>query len=149
MRSGSMFRMLAVWMSVSIAPLYATVGVPPSGDMSSPRPTPVFDGGPFSTPETTALSFFHAAAAKDPGMLAKCFSQKAEKELQDIVKQRLTDEQLEDLRISFEEAAITSVEPADDPSRATVHIQYRKRGAEVEEHLEMVKEGDEWKILGF
>lgn len=94
-------------------------------------------------------TFFAAAAAKDAGLLSKCFSSNAPGEFQAIVNRSLAEEDLEEIKACFGNGRITGCDLAAAPTRAVVHILFQRRGSEAEEHLDMVKEGDEWKLLDF
>lgn len=111
--------------------------------------TAAAEEGPFATAEATVRSFFKAAEKKDRGMLAKCFSPTAPEEFQGIVKQTLSDAELEDLKSSFGQGKITGSDPQPGGAEVTVHIQYLRNSRPATEHLSVVREGDEWKIRDF
>ncbi len=106
------------------------------------------EGGPFSTPEATVKSFFQAAAKRDGGMMAKCFSENAPKEFQPILKHELTEEMLDELKGQFGDAEVLSSEVSE--GKAEVQVRYRVPGGDWrEDTIEMIQDQGEWKILDF
>jgi hypothetical protein len=106
--------------------------------------------GPFATPEATVKTFLAAAAAKDPGMLAKCFAENAEEEFAAIREQKLAAKDLEEIAAMFGAGRVLSAATAGDGKSATVRIAMRRGGEESEEEISLAPdEHGEWKIVGF
>ncbi len=104
---------------------------------------------PDSTPEAAVLQFFAGAAAKDVVLLRKSIAASAPEELLEITRLTPGDPALDDLQASFGNGRVTGSERSRDPDRATVHILFMRGGREAEEHMQMVREGGQWKIQDF
>jgi hypothetical protein len=110
---------------------------------------PVAGIGLFGTPEATVRTFFAACAAKDGGLVGKCFAKCAAGEFKPLVENKATPEMLAELAAMFGAGRVTGVEMAEDGKSAAVAIAYARGGEEAEERLEMTLEDGEWKIVDF
>jgi hypothetical protein len=100
-------------------------------------------GQDLSTPEATVKTLIAASEAKDKDNLSACFSKNAAGEFQSIVNKTLTDKQLNELKIFFTGAIITSSHL--EGNNAVVSLKLNSR----EENIALAKEGEQWLILDF
>ncbi len=110
---------------------------------------PVAGIGPFGTPEATVRTFFAACAAKDGGLVGKCFAAGAAEEFRPLVENKATPEMLSELADMFGAGRVTGVEMGEDGRTAAVAIACSRGGEESEESLTMGLEDGEWKIVDF
>lgn len=111
---------------------------------------PVSGVGPFGTPEATARAFLAAAAARDAGMVGKCFSSGAADEFRALAEGRAGAEELEELAAMFGGGRVLGVAMGEDGKSALVRIACRRGGAAAEESFEMLLDEErEWRIADF
>lgn len=104
------------------------------------------NGSGFSTPDAAVTTFFEAAETKDVEVLSVCFSKNSDGEFRSLVEKTTSDEMLDELRDMFQGATITSTDASDQEAVVEVALPNFDRG---EETLNLVKEGDAWRIRGF
>jgi len=110
---------------------------------------PVTSVGPFGTPEATVRSFLAACAAKDAGMVGKCFAASCDREFAPFRDVHAPPEAFAEFAATFASAKVRGVELAEDGRTAVVEIDFRRGDAEATERLEMVLDDAEWKIVAF
>lgn len=102
----------------------------------------------WGSPEATAKTFIDAAVKKDADLLSKSFSAKSEGEFKPLAEKTATQEQLDELKTMFDGASVTGTEISADGTQASVDVDLPK-SARKKETLNLLKEGEAWKIQGF
>lgn len=119
---------------------------------ATPSPSPVvaptvitenpFASG-FATPKAAVQTFIAAALVKDADTLSKCFATNCEAEFKPLQSKTAPQKDLDDLSAMFQNAVIQKDESSGNKASVSVKLQSR------DEEIELVKLGDEWKIVGF
>ena len=117
---------------------------------SAPEPEPSEQPEPldFSTPEATVNTFITAGAAKDVDALSMCFSMTVEKEFAGFAAKEATEEDLRLLAEMMSTASVVQTSMKAGGTSAAVEIKMNWEGR-TEETINVVKEGEDWKIQGF
>jgi hypothetical protein len=104
------------------------------------------DAGSFGSPEDAVKSFISAANAKDAEALSKCFSSTCQGEFKKLLNKTASAEDLAELAEMFKGASVGEAKTEGNSSKVEVKLPEHPRGSE---KLDVVKEGDAWKIQGF
>ena len=105
-------------------------------------------GSTASTPDRAVKAFIAGAVKKDVKALGKMFSSNCEREFKKIVDGSVSDKDMDGLAKMFKGATITGATTKVAAGTASVEVKLpgHPRGKET---LNLVKEGDAWKIVGF
>lgn len=101
----------------------------------------------FSTAEAAARTFIMAAGAENLDILCQCFSKDCEGEFKAIQTKTVKGESLHELGQMFTGATVTGARAGDAPDRMVVDV--KLESDRKKESLNMVKEGETWKVVGF
>ncbi len=102
----------------------------------------------FSTAEAAAKTFIAAAGAENLDILSQCFSKSCEGEFKMIQNKTAKGESLHELGQMFTGATVTGTRAGDGPNSMIVDVKL-VGGSRNKESLNMVKEGETWKVVGF
>ena len=102
----------------------------------------------WSTPDHATKTFFRACEEMDLDVLAECFSTNSEREFKPLRDKTANDAMLEDLRDMFTGAEILDVDIFEDGKSCAVKVKLNWSGRK-SETLNLVREGDAWRIRGF
>ncbi len=98
------------------------------------------------TPAAAAETFIRAAENEDADGLARCLAEDAEGEFRPLAEGSASAEMLGELADMFEGASVEDTETSDGTASVEVKLPNHPRGRET---LNLVKEGESWRVRGF
>ncbi len=100
----------------------------------------------FETPRAAAETFLRAAEDGDAELLRQCMARDAEGEFRPLAEGTASGETLGELGGMFADGSVRATETAGKTAQAHVELPSHRRGRET---LNLVKEGDVWRVRGF